>query len=70
MRPNTTLGEGVIRVTVWARDEGEARAQLLWILADLGRRLQGAALLTQADGEYLFECSTTSYMADVDSYAS
>lgn len=60
----------MIRVTVWARAEAEARAQLLWILADLGRRLHAAQLLGHGDGEYTFECSTTSYMEDVASYAS
>ncbi len=69
--PSTTVTrEGAIRITVWARDEGGARSQLIWILAELGRRLHGAELLTTADGEFTFDCSTSSYRSQAASYAS
>ena len=70
MRSATATREGAIRVTVWAPDEGGARSQLIWILAELGRRLHRAELLTQAEGEFTFDCSTTSYQTQAASYAS
>ena len=63
MRSATATREGAIRVTVWAPDEGGARSQLIWILAELGRRLHRAELLTQAEGEFTFDCSTSSYQS-------
>jgi hypothetical protein len=70
MRSATATREGSIRVTVWAPDERGARSQLIWILAELGRRLHRAELLTQGDGEFTFDCSTTSYQGQAASYAS
>jgi hypothetical protein len=70
MRSATATRNAAIRVTVWARDEGGARSQLIWILAELGRRLHRAELLTRGDGEFTFDCSTTSYQGQAASYAS
>ena len=55
-------------------DLGARRArrpsQLIWILAERGRRLHRAELLTQGNGEFTFDCSTTSYQGQAASYAS